>query len=351
MAGKWGPTGSQIFVRRQAKRRCLADPSSILGEQPDLVNVHMAENNEHMRDSLRGDEPARRCGPGSHGSGRGPQFGHLPPPRRHRRVYDGAGTRPGRNRPRDQGGRRKTQAGRLQEYYHHRRKTTRCSKPSGRGGTKAALDILDRQPELLDACHRNGGSVIHAAASHGPLPAGSRTARSGRRYHASHARGPIAPRRRGPQCTRAQQAAQRRVSDLHGHPAAGGMRAIDRIRGRTWRYSTSFARFAKERIRNAFSPTTASGTGFWQIAVRERRYRHSCACCSTWVWVPDDRHQLQHYESRPYSWGEPLVQCGGRKFPVMKSPNSCSRTARIPTPASMPARIPWARRTTTATTG
>ena len=35
------------------------------------------------------------------------------------------------------------------------------------GRSEDALAILSRQPELIDACHRNGGSVIYAAASHG----------------------------------------------------------------------------------------------------------------------------------------------------------------------------------------
>ena len=80
----------------------------ILGEQPDLVNVHMAENNEHraihyavMNRNIDAVRVLMEAG-ADHNSG------IYPPPRCHRRVYHGPGTRPGRHRPRDQGRRRKT---------------------------------------------------------------------------------------------------------------------------------------------------------------------------------------------------------------------------------------------------
>ena len=138
----------------------------ILDLQPDLINVHMAENDEHraihyavMNQHADAVRILMEAG-ANHTHGIYPH-----------RDATGALTI-----ARERG---------MDEIVHilreedEKRKLAACKNITiteendalfaavGKGQNLEALTILDQQPDLIDACHRNGGSVIYAAASHG----------------------------------------------------------------------------------------------------------------------------------------------------------------------------------------
>ena len=94
------------------------------------------------------------------------------------------------------------------------------------GRSEDALAILNRQPELIDACHRNGGSVIYAAASHGRYQLVQELLMRNADITHLTPRGAIASRRRCSQCTWSKQTSQRRLLDLRWHSPSGGMQTI-----------------------------------------------------------------------------------------------------------------------------
>ena len=279
----------------------------ILGEQPDLVNVHMAENNEHraihyavMNRHADAVRVLMEAG-ADHNAGIYPH-----------RDATGALTM-----ARERG---------LDAIVHvmreedEKRKLAACKNITiteendalfdavREGRDEAALKILDRQPDLLDACHRNGGSVIHEAACHG-------------RYELVREL-----LRRGADITHLTPEGQ---SPLDG--------AVHNIRGRNRplnegclictgillqagceqsiesavalgdiEYVRSFAEDHPER----FQSNDSERDGLLQIAIQNDDIDIVRLLLDLGLY-PDDRHQLHHYESRPYSWGEPLSNAAG----------------------------------------
>ena len=174
----------------------------------------------------------------------------------------------------------------------------------GKGQNLEALTILDQQPDLIDACHRNGGSVIYAAASHG-------------RYQL------------------VQELLARHADITHltpeGQSPLDG--AVHKIRGRNRPINEGclicagillqagceqslesavalgdfdFVRTYAESHPHRFQSNDSKRDGLLQIAVENDNLKMTRALLDLGL-DPDDRHQLHDYESKPYSWGEPLA--------------------------------------------
>lgn len=279
----------------------------ILGEQPDLVNVHMAENNEHraihyavMNRRIDAVRVLMEAG-ADHNSGIYPH-----------RDATGAFTM-----ARERG---------LDDIVHvireedERRKLAACKNITitdendalfeavREGRDEAALDVLDRQPELLDACHRNGGSVIHAAASHGRY----RLVREllDRGADITH----LTPEGQSP--------LDGAVHNIHGRNRplnegclictgillqAGCEQSIESaVALGDFEFVRAFARAHPER----FQADDSERNGLLTIAVQNDNIDMVRMLLDLGL-HPDDRHQLHHYESKPYSWGGPLSDASG----------------------------------------
>ncbi len=279
----------------------------ILGEQPDLVNVHMAENNEHraihyavMNRHADAVRVLMEAG-ADHNSGIYPH-----------RDATGAFTM--------------AQERGLDEIVHviraedEKRKLAACKNITiteendalfeavREGREKAALDILDRQPELLDACHRNGGSVIHAAASHGRY----RLVREllDRGADITH----LTPEGQSPLDGAVLNVRGRNRPLNEGCLICTGIllqagceQSIESaVALGDFDFVRAFARAHPER----FQSNDSERDGLLQIAVQNDDIDIVRLLLDLGL-HPDDRHQLQHYESRPYSWGEPLSNAAG----------------------------------------
>ena len=172
------------------------------------------------------------------------------------------------------------------------------------GRSANALAILDQQPDLIDACHRNGGSVIYAAASSG-------------RYEL------------------VQELLSRNADITHltpeGQSPLDG--AIHNIRGRNRPLNEGclicagvllqagceqslesavalgdfdFVREYADEQPSRFESVDSIRDGLLQIAVENDNLEMTRTLLDLGL-DPDDRHQLHDYESKPYSWGEPLA--------------------------------------------
>lgn len=279
----------------------------ILGEQPDLVNVHMAENNEHraihyavMNRHIDAVRVLMEAG-ADQNSGIYPH-----------RDATGAFTM-----ARERG---------LDDIVHvireedEKRKLAACRNITitdendalfeavGEGREKDALDILDRQPDLLDACHRNGGSVIHAAASHGRY----RLVREllVRGADITH----LTPEGQSPLDGAVLNARGRNRPLNEGCLICTGILlqagCEQSIESAVALGDFDFVRaFAKEHPER-FRSNDSERDGLLQIAVRNDDIDLVRLLLNLGL-HPDDQHQLRHYESRPYSWGEPLSNAAG----------------------------------------
>ena len=279
----------------------------ILGEQPDLVNVHMAENNEHraihyavMNRHIDAVRVLMEAG-ADHNSGIYPH-----------RDATGAYTM-----ARERG---------LDDIVHvireedERRKLAACKNITitdendalfeavSEGRDEAALDVLNGQPELLDACHRNGGSVIHAAASRGRYRLVRELLKRG--ADITH----LTPEGQSP--------LDGAVHNIHGRNRplnegclictgillqAGCEQSIESaVALGDFEFVRAFAKAHPER----FQANDSERNGLLTIAVQNDNIDMVRMLLDLGL-HPDDRHQLHHYESRPYSWGGPLSDASG----------------------------------------
>ena len=279
----------------------------ILGEQPDLVNVHMAENNEHraihyavMNRHADAVRVLMEAG-ANHNSGIYPH-----------RDATGAFTM--------------AQERGLDDIVHviraedEKRKLAACKNITITeendalfeavqvGRDRDALRILDGQPDLLDACHRNGGSVIHAAASHGRY----RLVREllDRGADITH----LTPEGQSPLDGAVLNARGRNGPLNEGCLICAGILlqagCEQSIESAVAFGDFDFVRaFAKEHPER-FQSNDSERDGLLQIAVQNDDIDMVRLMLDLGL-HPDDRHQLHHYESKPYSWGEPLSNAAG----------------------------------------
>lgn len=279
----------------------------ILGEQPDLVNVHMAENNEHraihyavMNRHIDAVRVLMEAG-ADHNSGIYPH-----------RDATGAFTM-----ARERG---------LDDIVHvireedERRKLAACKNITitdendalfeavREGRHEAALDVLDRHPELLDACHRNGGSVIHAAASHGRYGLVRELLQRG--ADITH----LTPEGQSPLDGAVLNVRGRNRPLNEGCLICTGIllqagceQSIESaVALGDFEFVRAFARAHPER----FQANDSERNGLLTIAVQNDNIDMVRMLLDLGL-HPDDRHQLHHYESRPYSWGGPLSDASG----------------------------------------
>jgi ankyrin repeat protein len=176
------------------------------------------------------------------------------------------------------------------------------------GRDEDSLALLNDHPDLLDACHRNGGSVIYAAASNG-------------RY------------------TLVQELLNRDADITHLTPEGASPLdgAVHNIRGRNRPVNEGcliaaglllqagcklslesaialdnqdFVRTYAQTHPERFQSNNSDRDGLLQIAVQHNRL-DMVKLLLDFGLDPDDRHQLHNYESRPYSWGQPLAHAAG----------------------------------------
>jgi ankyrin repeat protein len=279
----------------------------ILATQPDLVNVHMAENNEHraihyavMNQHTDAVRVLMEAG-ALHTSGIYPHRDATDPfTIAQERGYDDIVN--------------------IMHEEDEKRKLAACKNITiseendalfetvQKGQDEEALKILDQNPDLLDACHRDGGSVIYAAASKG-------------RYQL------------------VQELLQRGADINHLTPEGQSHLdgAVHNLRGRNrplnegclicagmllhagCKLSLESAialneqAFVKQYAQDhpeRFQSNNSERDGLLQIAVSNDNIDMLRLLLDLGL-HPDDRYQLHHYESKPYSWGQPLGHASG----------------------------------------
>ena len=176
------------------------------------------------------------------------------------------------------------------------------------GRDDQALAIIQRSPELLDACHRNGGSVAHAAASRGRHRLLLELLQRG--ADITH----LTPEGQSPLDGAALNIRRRnalpnegcllsagillQAGCPHSPEAAVALGDLEFVRSHAHEHPQRFQSNDRDR------------DGLLQVAIASDDVEMVRLLLDLGL-DPDDRHQLLHYESRPYSWGEPLAWAAG----------------------------------------
>ena len=176
------------------------------------------------------------------------------------------------------------------------------------GRDDQALAIIQRSPELLDACHRNGGSVAHAAASRGRHRLLLELLQRG--ADITH----LTPEGQSPLDGAALNIRRRNAPPNegcllsagillqagcpHSPEAAVALGDLEFVRSHVHEHPQRFQSNDRDR------------DGLLQVAIASDHVEMVRLLLDLGL-DPDDRHQLLQYESRPYSWGEPLAWAAG----------------------------------------
>jgi len=176
------------------------------------------------------------------------------------------------------------------------------------GRDDQALAIIQRSPELLDACHRNGGSVAHAAASCGRHRLLLELLQRG--ADITH----LTPEGQSPLDGAALNIRRRNAPPNegcllsagillqagcpHSPEAAVALGDLEFVRSHVHEHPQRFQSNDRDR------------DGLLQVAIASDHVEMVRLLLDLGL-DPDDRHQLLQYESRPYSWGEPLAWAAG----------------------------------------
>ena len=176
------------------------------------------------------------------------------------------------------------------------------------GRDDQALAIIQRSPELLDACHRNGGSVAHAAASRGRHRLLLELLQRG--ADITH----LTPEGQSPLDGAALNIRRRnalpnegcllsagillQAGCPHSPEAAVALGDLEFVRSHAHEHPQRFQSNDRDR------------DGLLQVAIASDHVEMVRLLLDLGL-DPDDRHQLLQYESRPYSWGEPLAWAAG----------------------------------------
>jgi len=171
------------------------------------------------------------------------------------------------------------------------------------GNDTEANRLLDDHPELLSACQRNGGSVLYVAASAGRHAFVAELLSKGADYNhltpqgaspldgaVHNARGRNRPLNEGCLVSAGMLIQAGCPTSLETVVALGD---IERVR-----------RFSDEQP-DRFNNNGVKRLGLLQIAVQADNLEMIGLLLELGC-HPDDRHQLLEYESRPNSWGQPL---------------------------------------------
>jgi ankyrin repeat protein len=171
-----------------------------------------------------------------------------------------------------------------------------------------AIVILDQNPDLLDACQKNGGSVIYTSASRGRYALVQELLKRG--ADITH----LTPSGASPLDGAVQNWRGKNRPDNYLCLLTAGMLlqagcqlslesaiAIGDIN-----FVKDFAGKSPER----FKRDEENRDGLLQIAVANDQIGILKLLLGLGL-HPDDRHRLKEYENRPFSWGEPLAMAAG----------------------------------------
>jgi ankyrin repeat protein len=279
----------------------------ILATQPDLVNVHMAESNEHraihyavMNQQSEAVRILMEAG-AHHTSGIYP----------HRDATDAF------TLAQDRG---YDIIVNIMQEEDEKRKLAACKNISiteendalfeavQKGHVEEALRLLDQHPDLLNACHRNGGTVIYAAASKGRYALVQELLKRG--ADITH----LTPEGQSPLDGAVHNVRGRNRPLNEGCLICAGMllQAGSQLSVESavalddQAFVQQYAKDHPERLQS----NDSEPDGLLQIAVQNDNIDMVRLLLDLGL-DPDDRRQLLHYETKPYSWGEPLANATG----------------------------------------
>ena len=176
------------------------------------------------------------------------------------------------------------------------------------GRDDQALAIIQRSPELLDACHRNGGSVAHAAASRGRHRLLLELLQRG--ADITH----LTPEGQSPLDGAALNIRQRNAPPNEGCLLSAGILlqagCPHSPEAAVALGDLEFVRSHAHKHPQRFQSNDRDRDGLLQVAIASDHLEMVRLLLDLGL-DPDDRHQLLQYESRPYSWGEPLAWAAG----------------------------------------
>ena len=176
------------------------------------------------------------------------------------------------------------------------------------GRDDQALAIIQRSPELLDACHRNGGSVAHAAASRGRHRLLLELLQRG--ADITH----LTPEGQSPLDGAALNIRRRNAPPNEGCLLSAGILlqagCPHSPEAAVALGDLEFVRSHAHEHPQRFQSNDRDRDGLLQVAIASDHVEMVRLLLDLGL-DPDDRHQLLHYESRPYSWGEPLAWAAG----------------------------------------
>jgi ankyrin repeat protein len=279
----------------------------ILAVQPDLVNVHMAENNEHrpihyavINHQTEAVRVLMEAG-ALHTTG----------------IYPHRDATGAFIIARDRG---YDEIVAIMQEEDEKRQLAACSNITisaendalfetvQKGSDLEALSILDQHPELLDACHRNGGSVIYAAASRGRYALVKELLNRGADI------GHLTPEGQSPLDGAVHNARGRNRPLNEGCLICAGMLLHAgcqlSLESAVALGDLVFVREYAQHHADRFHSDDSHRGGLLQIAVENDNIDMARLLLDLGL-HPDDRHQLHEYESKPHSWGEPLAKATG----------------------------------------
>ena len=176
------------------------------------------------------------------------------------------------------------------------------------GRDDQALAIIQRSPELLDACHRNGGSVAHAAASCGRHRLLLELLQRG--ADITH----LTPEGQSPLDGAALNIRRRNAPPNEGCLLSAGILlqagCPHSPEAAVALGDLEFVRSHAHEHPQRFQSNDRDRDGLLQVAIASDDVEMVRLLLDLGL-DPDDRHQLLQYESRPYSWGEPLAWAAG----------------------------------------
>ena len=176
------------------------------------------------------------------------------------------------------------------------------------GRDDQALAIIQRSPELLDACHRNGGSVAHAAASRGRHRLLLELLQRG--ADITH----LTPEGQSPLDGAALNIRRRNAPPNEGCLLSAGILlqagCPHSPEAAVALGDLEFVRSHAHEHPQRFQSNDRDRDGLLQVAIASDHLEMVRLLLDLGL-DPDDRHQLLQYESRPYSWGEPLAWAAG----------------------------------------
>ncbi|MDP6700135.1 MAG: ankyrin repeat domain-containing protein [Candidatus Latescibacteria bacterium] len=176
------------------------------------------------------------------------------------------------------------------------------------GRDDQALAIIQRSPELLDACHRNGGSVAHAAASRGRHRLLLELLQRG--ADITH----LTPEGQSPLDGAALNIRRRNAPPNEGCLLSAGILlqagCPHSPEAAVALGDLEFVRSHAHQHPQRFQSNNRDRDGLLQLAIASDHLEMVRLLLDLGL-DPNDRHQLLQYESRPYSWGEPLAWAAG----------------------------------------